>query len=124
MNTLAVFAVVAALVYTASASPCTDICNGQCALQNSACSFSGIFGNLCATQNNICLQACAAACNCVDTCGTQCGGEYATCKGDGSDVLTVLQCGVNLPVCASKCHAQCQFNTFAGIVNSLTGGAA
>ena len=122
MQAIVLLAAVAVLALTVSASPCTDICNRQCALQNGACQFSGVFGDLCATQNNICTQTCAAACNCVDTCAAQCGGAYATCKGDGSDILTVLSCGMNLSVCASTCQAQCQFNTFAGIVNSHTGG--
>ncbi|RUS74751.1 hypothetical protein EGW08_017480, partial [Elysia chlorotica] len=123
MQTIYALAALAVLALTVSASPCTDICNGQCALQSAACEFSGIFGNLCATQSAICGQTCAAACNCADTCATQCGGSYATCKGDGSDILNVANCGLNLSVCSATCHAQCQFNTFAGIINALTGGA-
>ena len=124
MKVVAIVAAVAALAYTANGSPCTDICNGQCTLQMNACEFTGIFGNLCASQNGICTQTCAAACNCADTCAAQCGGEYATCNGNGNDVSTVLSCGVNLSLCSSTCQAQCSFDTFAGIINALTGAAA
>ncbi|RUS74749.1 hypothetical protein EGW08_017478 [Elysia chlorotica] len=123
MQVIALLAAVALLAFSVNASPCTDICNGQCALANGACSFSGVFGDLCATQNNICSQACAAACNCVDTCAAECGGAFATCKGDGSDLVTVASCGLNLSVCSATCQAKCQFSTFAGIVNSLAGSA-
>ncbi|GFO18713.1 hypothetical protein PoB_004521800 [Plakobranchus ocellatus] len=124
MKVVAILSVIALMAYTASATPCTDICNGQCAIQQQSCAFTGIFGNLCATLNGVCTQACAAACGCADTCATQCGGEYATCKGDGSDILNVFSCGLNLSVCSATCHLQCNFNLFAGIVNSLGGAGA
>ncbi|GFO18716.1 hypothetical protein PoB_004522100 [Plakobranchus ocellatus] len=123
MKAVAVISVLALMAYTASATPCTDICNGQCVLEKQACDFTGLLGDLCDTQYGLCTQTCTAACSCADTCAAQCGGEYATCKAD-ADVLNIFSCGLNLSICASTCQAQCNFNLFAGIVNSLSGSGA
>ena len=56
MKTLTVVAVVALLVYTANATPCTDICNAQCTIQQQSCAFTEIFGNLCDTINGVCTR--------------------------------------------------------------------
>ena len=123
MNSLAVsLALMVALVYATSASPCTDICNGECALARQACELPGIFGDLCETSFNICSQSCAAACNCVDTCAQQCGAPFAECRGDGTNPLNLLSCGLNLSICTATCQTQCGFSTFAAIVNAVTGG--
>ena len=120
MNSLVVsLAIMAVLAYTAGATPCTEICNGQCALAKQACDLPGIFGDLCDTSYAICGLACGAACNCVDTCAQQCGGEFAECRGDGFNPLNVAACGLNLSVCGAACTTQCGFTTLAGIVNSL-----
>ncbi|GFO33157.1 hypothetical protein PoB_005966200 [Plakobranchus ocellatus] len=113
------------LAYTVSGTPCADICNTQCSLQKKACDIAVILGPLCETVNGICTQACAAACTCADSCAAQCGGDYATCKGDGSDIFNIYSCGINLSICAAPCQLTCNFNLFSGIVNSLsgTGGA-
>ncbi|GFR63525.1 hypothetical protein ElyMa_001897500 [Elysia marginata] len=127
MNAFSALLAVAMLAYTASATPCTDICNGQCALQKETCDFAEIFGDLCGTVNAVCTSACDAACGCADSCATKCGGQYATCKGDASGLLAglnVLKCGLDLSVCSSTCHLQCKFNHFASIVNSLGGGSS
>lgn len=128
MNTFAALLAVALLAYTVSATPCTDICNGQCALQKQSCDFAEIFGDLCTTVNGVCTQACTAACGCADSCATKCGGEYATCKSSDSSgatgALNVFQCGLNLSVCSSTCQLQCNFNLFAGVVNSLGGSSS
>ena len=127
MKTFTVVAVVALLVYTANATPCTDICNAQCTIQQQSCAFTEIFGNLCDTINGVCTQACTAACGCADSCAAQCGGEYAMCKGDASGPLgglNVLSCALNLSVCSSTCQLQCNFNLLAGVVNSLGGAGA
>ncbi|GFO38159.1 hypothetical protein PoB_006466400 [Plakobranchus ocellatus] len=122
MRTLTVCLVIVALVvYSAGASPCTDICGGQCALASQACDFTGTMGDLCGTLANVCAQTCAAACHCVDTCGEQCGGEYAACKGDDSGVLNVATCGLNLNVCGATCQSQCQFDSLSAIISGLTG---
>ena len=127
MKCLALVAVLAVLAYTATATPCTDICNAQCTIQQQTCAFSEIFGDLCDTVNGVCTQACAAACGCADSCATQCGGEYATCRGDDSSplgILNVYSCGINLSVCSSACHLKCNFDLLAGIVNSVGGPPA
>ncbi|GFS22841.1 hypothetical protein ElyMa_003374000 [Elysia marginata] len=125
MKTFSVVAVVVLFVYSAGATPCTDICNAQCTIQQQSCAFTEIFGNLCDTINGVCTQACAAACGCADSCAAQCGGEYATCKGGDAGplggVFNVLSCGIGLSVCSSTCQLQCNFNLLAGIVNSVGG---
>ncbi|GFO33168.1 hypothetical protein PoB_005967300 [Plakobranchus ocellatus] len=122
MNTLTIVAVLAVLAYSATATPCTDICNAQCTIQKNSCDFAEVFGDLCTTLNGVCTQACAAACGCADTCAAQCGGEYATCKSEDKGVLNVLSCGLNLSVCSATCQLTCNFNLLASIVNSLGGG--
>ncbi|KAK3706572.1 hypothetical protein RRG08_055011 [Elysia crispata] len=130
MNTFTSVALVALLVYTVSATPCTDICNAQCTIQKQTCAFTDIFGNLCDTVNGVCTQACTAACGCADSCAAKCGGEYASCKGEASSAagpfggLNVLSCGVNLSVCSATCQLQCNFNLLAGVVNSLGGAGS
>ncbi|KAK3716278.1 hypothetical protein RRG08_065897 [Elysia crispata] len=130
MKTFAVCAVVAMLVYTVNATPCTEICSTQCAFQKKACTFADIFGNLCDTLDGVCAMACSAACGCADTCATECGEQNAQCAGaDSSDAgpfrgLNVLSCGIKLPICSSKCQLKCGFNLLAGIVNSLGGAGA
>ncbi|GFR63520.1 hypothetical protein ElyMa_001897300 [Elysia marginata] len=126
MNAFSALLAIALLAYTASATPCTDICNGQCALKKNVCDFAEVFGNLCEIENSVCTKACDAACGCADTCATKCGGDYATCKGDASGVygvLNVYRCGLNLSVCSATCQLQCKFNLFASVVQSLGSGS-
>ncbi|RUS73719.1 hypothetical protein EGW08_018525 [Elysia chlorotica] len=127
MKTFTVLAVVALLCYTANATPCTDICNAQCTIQQQTCAFTEIFGDLCDTIGGICGQTCTAACGCADSCAAQCGEEFATCKGSANGPfsgLNIFSCGINLSVCSSTCQLHCNFNLLAGIVNSLGGASA
>ncbi|KAK3795181.1 hypothetical protein RRG08_056244 [Elysia crispata] len=51
----------AMLVFSASATPCSDLCLAECALVLQVCQFSGTLSDLCAAENNICLKDCAAS---------------------------------------------------------------
>ncbi|RUS73713.1 hypothetical protein EGW08_018519 [Elysia chlorotica] len=127
MKTFTVLAVVALLCYTANATPCTDICNAQCTIQQQSCAFTEIFGYLCDTIVVFCGQSCTAACCCADSCAAQCGVEFATCKGAAIGPFlgfNFFSCGFNLFVCSSTCQLQCNFNLLAGVVNSLGGAGA
>ncbi|GFO18721.1 hypothetical protein PoB_004522600 [Plakobranchus ocellatus] len=122
MKVVAVLSVFILVVCTVSATPCTDICGGECALRKQACSFVDVFSSLCETEDKICTKSCDAACGCVDTCATKCGGKYATCKEGGNAILNFYSCGVSLSYCASTCHAKCKFQLFSSIVGAITGG--
>ncbi|KAK3795178.1 hypothetical protein RRG08_056241 [Elysia crispata] len=123
MNTITVsLAMVAMLVFSASATPCSDLCSAECALALQACQFSGTLGDLCATENNICQKDCAASCNCVDSCAEKCGSAFTTCKGDGADLLKVESCSLNFEVCETQCGTQCEMQTYNEAVKALIPG--
>ncbi|GFR63920.1 hypothetical protein ElyMa_000167100 [Elysia marginata] len=117
-------AVVAILVLSTNASPCTDTCSGQCGFAQQACDLTGLLGGLCQTQATICNTACGAVCNCIDTCGAQCGGQLAECRGDGTNPLSLITCGFTFTACNAMCNAQCSFSTVAGVVDTIAGGVA
>ncbi|KAK3759546.1 hypothetical protein RRG08_065890 [Elysia crispata] len=126
MNTFAIFAFIALLVYTARATPCKNICDAQCTIQKETCGLTKIFGNLCNKVNGVCTLVCSAACTCADSCAAKCGENYAKCTGGNSSLdiilknLNVLSCGIHSSLCSSTCRHRCEFNRLAGIVNSLT----
>ncbi|GFR63923.1 hypothetical protein ElyMa_000167300 [Elysia marginata] len=117
-------AVIAVLVYSTNASPCTDTCSGQCGFAQQACDLTGLLGGLCQTQATICNTACGAVCNCVDTCGAQCGGQLAECRGDGTNPLSMITCGFAFTSCNAMCNTQCAFTTVAGVVDTIAGSVA
>ncbi|KAK3784046.1 hypothetical protein RRG08_025240 [Elysia crispata] len=127
MKTVLILIAFAYLVNSTETTPCADLCNTQCNLQEQTCGFSQLYGNLCGTVSGLCRTACTAACSCVDGCATKCGDGYSGCKGDSSGVagiFNVFQCGLDLSVCSTTCLPQCNFNLLAGIVQSLGGSSS
>ncbi|RUS87395.1 hypothetical protein EGW08_004849 [Elysia chlorotica] len=124
MNTFtATLAVVAMLVFSTSATPCSDICAAECALSLQACQFSGALGDLCATENTICTKDCDASCFCVDSCAEKCGTAFAACKGDGVDLLKLESCTFNFEACEAQCGTQCEMQAYNDALKAVIPGA-
>ncbi|RUS82275.1 hypothetical protein EGW08_009953 [Elysia chlorotica] len=119
----AALAVVAMLVFSTSATPCSDICAAECALSLQTCQISGALGELCATANTICTKDCDAACYCIDSCAEKCGSAFAACKGDGTDLLKLETCSLNFEACEAQCGAQCEVQTYSDAIKAVIPGA-
>ncbi|RUS88958.1 hypothetical protein EGW08_003294 [Elysia chlorotica] len=127
MKSFLVCIAIVLLVNGADSTPCAELCNTQCTIQEKTCGFTPLFGSLCSTLSGACKMACAAACGCVDGCATKCGDGFSTCKASSSGVagiFNVFQCGLDLSVCSTTCLPQCNFNLLAGVVQSLGGSSS
>ncbi|RUS87394.1 hypothetical protein EGW08_004848 [Elysia chlorotica] len=103
-------AVAAILVFSTSATPCTDICLSECAFTLQSCQLIGTPADLCASENEICTKDCDFSCNCIDICAEKCGSAFAACKGDGIDLLKLESCSITLEVCEVQCGTECGMN--------------
>ncbi|RUS88780.1 hypothetical protein EGW08_003497 [Elysia chlorotica] len=119
---------IVALVAQASASPCTDICNGSCDMvqQTVGLLFPQI-ATIVAPNIEICRQSCTAVCTCTDGCTAQCNPAYEACISAAKaayNPFSMVVCQAQYAVCAGPCNMQCSSTIVSGLVQQVQGFAA
>ncbi|GFR97602.1 hypothetical protein ElyMa_002749400 [Elysia marginata] len=114
-----------ALLAYATASPCTDICNGSCDLvQQSISLMFPQVSDAVAPNIEICRQSCTAVCTCTDGCGAQCNPPYDSCIADAKaayNPIAMFGCQVQYSLCAGPCNFQCSATIISGVVQQFQG---